>query len=229
MVLTLRGHSNCILLYNQSAAWLKDATWGSTSNIVANASVISGWWPSRLGDDVHHSSPGWHHFAITTDDLMLPWTGCQARRSSWAIKGYFSFSPYIGTTFNSSFVGYNFTFRDPSKADANPFDQWLLCGINGSCTDLSPMAMLRGGYAEKGQLGFDWKDRIATGLRTGKNSGSFKWKTSSVKYTTYERAKHSASPVCVCPPIIWIVSNISMTQGQESLDCSPSNCFYALC
>ena len=45
---------------------------------------------------------------------------------------------------------------DSDRADANPFDQWLLCGVNESCTDLSPMAMFGGGYSEKGQMGFEW-------------------------------------------------------------------------
>ena len=44
---------------------------------------------------------------------------------------------------------------DSDRADANPFDQWLLCGVNESCTDLSPMATIGGGYSEKVQMGFE--------------------------------------------------------------------------
>ena len=56
--------------------------------------------------------------------------------ATWAVEGLFSFSPNIGR-------GPNFTVVDPNQANANPFDQWLLCGVNGSCTDLSPLAMLK--------------------------------------------------------------------------------------
>jgi hypothetical protein len=45
---------------------------------------------------------------------------------------------------------------DPDRADANPFDQSLLCGVNERFTDLSPMAMIGSGYSEKGQMGFEW-------------------------------------------------------------------------
>lgn len=47
---------------------------------------------------------------------------------------------------------------DPWRYDINPFDLWLLCGHNGSCTDLMPMGMLLGGGKEKGQLSYKEDD-----------------------------------------------------------------------
>ena len=88
---------------------------------------------------------------------MLPWTGCQARKPFWVVEGFFfSFSPYVSVEINEILARRDFNFMDPDRADANPFDQWLLCGVNESCTDLSPMAMIEGGYSEKGQMGFEW-------------------------------------------------------------------------
>ena len=85
IVSTLNDTSNCILLYNQSAAWLKDASWGEHQVMVANATVISGWWPSRRGEGAPPQQPRMAPFCkgTLTDDLMLPWTGCQARISAW--------------------------------------------------------------------------------------------------------------------------------------------------
>ena len=78
---------------------------------------------------------------------MLPWTGCQARKTFWVVEGFFfSFSPHVSVEINEILFGH----------DANPFGQWLLCWVNESCTDLSPMAMIGGGYSEKGQMGFEW-------------------------------------------------------------------------
>lgn len=88
---------------------------------------------------------------------MLPWTGCQARKTFWVVEGFFfSFSPHVSVEINEILAGHDFNFMDSDRADANPFDQWLLCGVNESCTDLSPMAMIEGGYSEKGQMGFEW-------------------------------------------------------------------------
>ena len=71
---------------------------------------------------------------------------------------------------------------DPLRTNANPFDQWLLCGVNGSCTDLAPMAMIGGGSSEKGELTFDWKGTLKTGRSDKQCPNSFKWTTSNVRY-----------------------------------------------
>ena len=83
------------------------------------------------------------------EDVMLPWTGCQAKKYTWAVEKYFSFSPYISREYNDTFAGYDFSAVDPLRPNSNPFDQWLLCGVNGSCTDIAPMALIRGGSSEK--------------------------------------------------------------------------------
>ena len=72
------------------------------------------------------------------------------------MKDFFSFSPHVSVEINEILAGHDFNFMDSDRADANPFDQWLLCGLNESCTDLSPMATIGGGYSEKVQMGFEW-------------------------------------------------------------------------
>jgi hypothetical protein len=63
------------------------------------------------------------------------------------VKNYFSFSPYIDTVHNSFFSGYNWTYQNPDHV-------WLLCGVNGSCTDLSPLSMVAEGAW--GNANFYW-------------------------------------------------------------------------
>ena len=75
------------------------------------------------------------------------------------MKNYFSFSPYIGTVHNSSFSGYNWTYQNPAQVGAsNPFNVWLLCGVNGSCTDLSPLSILMGGAWGNASFYWNWSD-----------------------------------------------------------------------
>lgn len=85
-------------------------------------------------------------FCRSVGDSLPPWTGCQSRKVAWAVKNYFSFFPYIGTVHNSSFSGYNWTYQNPAQVGAsNSFNVWLLGGVNGSCTDLSPLLQVTGG------------------------------------------------------------------------------------
>lgn len=109
---------------------------------------------------------------------------------------------------------------DPDKSNANPFDQWLLCGTNGSCADLSPIVMLLGGYAEKGRLQFDWEGTLG--------AGSFSWTSTDISYKALKRLDYTATPVCVWPPFLWIVSNGS-SNATHALSCNPQTCFYTLC
>jgi hypothetical protein len=129
-------------MYNQTTAWF-DMPINSSSK--ANATWIQGVWPAS-GNDTIPPQPRWAPFCKANHDSLLPWTGYQSRKAAWAIKKYFTVFPYIGTVHNSSFLGYNWTYQNPAQVGAsNPFNVWLLCGVNGSCTDLSPLSMLVGG------------------------------------------------------------------------------------
>ena len=160
------------------------------------------------------------------EDVMLPWIGCQAKKYTWAVEKYFSFSPYISREFNDTFAGYDFSAVDPLQPNNNPFDLWLLCGVNGSCTDLSPMAMIGGGSSEKREMTFDWR---STPRQNEKQSSNFKWTTSNVKYKKQKDVNFTATPVRVWPLFLWVASKTSLNQNQVEIDCSQEKCFYALC
>ena len=99
------------------------------------------------------------------------------------MKNYFSFSPYIGTVHNSSFSGYNWTYQNPAQVGAsNPFNVWLLCGVNGSCTDLSPLNMVAGGAL--GNASFYW-------------NGSNVFKTSVFQFAGGRNVSFQATSVCM--------------------------------
>ncbi|XP_076771818.1 uncharacterized protein LOC143434962 isoform X1 [Arvicanthis niloticus] len=125
-------------------------------------------------------------------------------------------------------MGFNFTYMNPRKADVNPFDQWLLCGVNGSCTDLSPLVMLGKGATAKGQLSFDWTGTLGGSLGKRKSGGSFSWQSANTKYTEFKSITFGPTLVCVWPPFVWIVSNDSFI-WNETLTCAPNTCFFVLC
>lgn len=199
-ITSLNDTSHCIQLYNQSAAWLEETKWETTSVMEANAAILCGWWPSRKREGVPPPQPRWARFCSgpnsSGDEGPLVRTGCLERMSMWATKDYYSFSPNMGSQFNSTFPGFNFTYKSLDRYDTNPFDLWLLYGVNGSCTDLSPMAMLGGGSVRKGKLTFDWKSTVGNALSFGHSSGSMTWTTSQVKYKELEKIQYSP-PLCV--------------------------------
>ena len=112
-------NSGCIQMYNQTAACFDMPINRSTK---ANATWIQGVWPAS-GNDTIPPQPRWAPFCKGTHDSLPPWTGCQSRKAAWAIKKYFTFSPYIGTVHNSSFSGYNWTYQNPAQVGAsNPLN-----------------------------------------------------------------------------------------------------------
>lgn len=163
--------SKTVSLYNQTAGWLDtprvdDWEDKSITNcgedggcslrilkepglLLANGAWLRGWWPATTpkGNTTPPLQPQWApHCSGERDRTLPPWTSCQDKRIIWAVKGYFTFLPHIGTSFNKTFSGYNWTYQNPTqKLHSNPFDNWMLCGVNGSCTDLSPFAMIGGG------------------------------------------------------------------------------------
>lgn len=226
-VTNLNDSSHCIHIYNQSAAWLQESSWGEHNEVVTKAVLLYGWWPSLSGGGYSSPQPRWAPYCkgAMQDDSPVPWTGCQDRLATWAVDGHFSFSPYISVKFNSSHPGHNITHMDPERSNVNPFDLWLLCGINGSCTDLSPMVMLGGGRVGRGSLSFDWKGTVGN---AGHSSGSFSWSTTKVSYRERSNLTFSPTPVCVWPPFLWLVSNDD-SMMSDMLSCSPQTCFYTLC
>ena len=68
----------------------------------------------------------------------------------------------------------------------------MLCGVNGSCTDLSPLSMLVGGAW--GNASFYW-------------NGSNVFKTSVFQFPGGRNVSFQATPVCMWPLFVFIVYN----------------------
>lgn len=231
----LQAPSNsCIVLYNQTAAWF-DLPYHSGPCRAANASWISGWWPARQGKGVLPVQPKWAPYCYGPNwGQYWPWTGCQSHKVTWAHSdSVFTFSPAISTSFNDTYAGSNYTDQDPNQVySSNPFDNWLLCGVNGSCMNLEPMAMIAGGA--HGISEYTWS--------SSKTWGSFGNSPTSAPLTTSgysvnagcsgegvkpgRNVTYKPTPVCVYPPFVFIVSN-KTTNGV--LKCSNDTCFYAQC
>lgn len=196
--LTLDKTPDCIVLKNQSAAWMRESNWGTGGNIEANASVLYGWWPAtQKGADTSNApyQPKMAPFCrgTMTKNLALPWTDHQSRDATWAVLEVFSFSPNLGN---------NFLNQTLDTVNSNPFDLWLLCGVNGSCTDLTPMVTIGGGKGEQGQVEYDFKGTLDKALGKGQESGSMNWNMDQVKYKSFAAEKYPSSPVCVWPPFL---------------------------
>ena len=129
------------------------------------------------------------------------------------MKNYFSFSSYIGTVHNSSFSGYNWTYQNPAQVGAsNPFNVWLLGGVNGSCTDLSPLSMVAGGAW--GNTNFYW-------------NGSSVFETSVFQFAGGRNVSFQATFVCMWPPFVFNVYNGSYE--DSIINCSSDICYYSIC
>ena len=118
------------------------------SSTRANATWIRGTWPVSIpkGNASIPPQPRWAPFCRGIQDSLPLWTGCQSQKAAWAVKTYFTFSPYISTMHNQTFAGYEWTYQSPAQRGANnPFNVWLFYGVNGSYTDLSPLSILVGG------------------------------------------------------------------------------------
>jgi hypothetical protein len=128
------------------------------------------------------------------------------------VKNYFSFSPYIATVHDSSFSWYNWTYQNPAQVgSSNPFNVWLLCGVNVSCTDLSPLSMVVGGAW--GNASFYW-------------NGSNVFESFVFQFAGGRNVSFQAMPVCMWPPFVFIVYNGSY---DNNVNCSNNNCFYSMC
>lgn len=126
------------------------------------------------------------------------------------VNDTFSFSPpmcsdHVNIT--------NFTSQDPHLSNPpNPFNLWLLCGTNGSCSDLSPFSMIQGGSVSQGPSVFNLNRFFEDSLQ----------QTASVANRTFK-----PTPVCVWPPFVFILT--SQEVNNTLLFCTNNTCFYSLC
>lgn len=93
-VYNISEESDCIMLYNQSAAWFDIPEGHTTFGYTVQGTWLDGWWPKNDGEDLlgitiqeaEHlekppKQPHWAPFCfrVNKDSRLLPWTGCQDR------------------------------------------------------------------------------------------------------------------------------------------------------
>jgi hypothetical protein len=104
----------------------------------------------------------------------------------------------------------------------DPFHKWLLCGVNGSYTDLNTLAFIWGGTGGKASF---------TGITTGtmlKQDGSGQSFVNTTEIfvgfnRTIVNQNYSPATVCVYSPFLLILSNDSFK------DCSNNSCWMSQC
>lgn len=230
--------SSCIPLYNQTAGWFDLPPDSGGPCHSAKATWVSGWWPAKMSNSIPPRQPKWAPYCSGVNwGEIWPWTGCQSHTVTWVDKAQrFSFSPWISTGFNKSFPGSNFSDQNPFQSYvSNPFDNWLLYGINGSCMNLEPMIVIGGGVHGVSQ--FTWSTSCPWGPGSPKSPQFQTVMTPEGVTAIYSaqmgcsgegsRAVHNitynSTPVCVYPPFLFILSKAEPTY------CDNYSCFYTQC
>ena len=95
----------------------------------------------------------------------------------------------------------------------HPFHKWMLCGVNGSCTELNPLIFIQGGAV--GKASFTGISRTAQywGMHAA-SLDSYGYTNTSIEITGFNKTlvnqiNYLPTPVCVYPPFLFILSNDS--------------------
>lgn len=102
------------------------------------------------------------------------------------------------------------------------FHKWVLCGVNGSCTDLNPLVFIQGGAV--GKASFTGISRFfqywgSDSLSPGTDGTTTTYANSTVEITGFNKTlvnqtNYPPTPVCVYPPFLFILSNDSCWMSQ---------------
>lgn len=123
-----------------------------TQNFTTNAVWFNGSWPwtnyFNSSNSTPPTQPKWAPSCWGTyKGESWPWTGCQSRRVRWADR-------IIKFTFSPDVVGPDRYVQGFFQQEdiVNSFNTWLLCGVNGSCLDASPLIMISDGSFGEGNF-----------------------------------------------------------------------------
>lgn len=110
----------------------------------------------------------------------------------------------------------------------HPFHKWLLCGVNGSCTDLSPLVFIQGGNTGKASfIDISKFHQYHKVLIRSEDGFSIQFQNSTTEITrvnkTQRKIDFSPTPICVYPPFLFIISNGSFEH------CSNDSCWMTQC
>ncbi|XP_073087438.1 endogenous retrovirus group K member 7 Env polyprotein-like [Manis javanica] len=158
---------------------------------------------------------------------LWPWTDCQSTVVTWATERQeFTISPDMeGRPANEAWWPVKVLegeFRQ--QLSMNPFHKWMLCGVNGSCTNLSPFSALQGGGIGVKNITF-WCENNHTrahwNMTMTHNNENYTCSAKSGPESP--NSLFPPSPVCVYPPFLFILSNSSFDS------CSNETCFLSQC
>ncbi|XP_057351151.1 uncharacterized protein LOC130681716 [Manis pentadactyla] len=238
---TTRNHSNCLSLKQHMYGWFsRDRKSGEFSQsfrenkTYTNAAVsqmvlwINGTFVKPPIKQINYSNiffpyrprqPKYApHCVGDYEGEPWPWTDCQSATVTWAdTHQRFTISPDMtkGRSWGTAMIK-DSNYSQPMNR--NPFHKWMLCGINGSCTDLSPLSALLGGG--KG-VSYNMTYQCYTDVKSSSPTTRF----CSPVYSTQgaPRLPFPPAPVCLSPPFLFILSN----DGFNS--CSNTSCFLSQC
>lgn len=157
----------------------------------------------------------WAPFCRGIRDSLPPWTSCQSRKAAWAVKKYFTFSLYISTSHNQTFSGFNWTYQNPAQRGAsNPFNVWLLCGINWELYRSFSFEYVDGGGRAWGNASFYWDESVL-------------FESSVIQFAYGKNVFFKATPVCIWPLFVFLVYNGSYF--DDVVEYKEDSCFYSIC
>lgn len=147
------------------------------------------------------------HCSLEDEGLILPWSDCQSSITHWADQSKtFSFSPNMIDNPEKEFVMKKGLFIQDIRM--HPFHKWVLCGVNGSCTELNPLIFIQGGAV--GKASFTGISRFAQhwGIHDA-SQDSYGHTNISVEITGFNKTlvnqiNYTSPPVCVYPPFLFI-------------------------
>ena len=166
------------------------------------------------------------HCSLEDEGLILPWSDCQSSITRWADQSKtFSFSPNMIDDPEKEFVMKKGLFIQDFRM--HPFHKWVLCGVNGSCTELNPLIFIQGGAV--GKASFTGISRFAQywGIHDA-SQDSYGYTNTSVEITGFNKTlvnqiNYPSTTVCVYPPFLFILSNDSFEV------CSNDSCWISQC
>lgn len=239
---------DCILLTNQALGWFlgrpkwgkqnmerRNTEWGPKDdssllefvNLTYTQEVI--WFrgtflmPNESDSQKSPNQPKLApHCRGTYEGEKWPWMGCQAAQTKWADKNQlFTFSPNMRGPFGQQSEMKSGLFLQDKRMI--PYSKWLLCGINGGCSDLSPLVLLQGGETGLHKFlciwnftrkGLDGESKIII----NETEACLTKSKTVVNGTTYP-----FTPVCVYSPFLFILTNGSFQ------DCTSATCWMSQC
>lgn len=225
---TTKNLTNCISLKQRKYGWFSDPITGIVLGGLENLTIpqnvlwINGTFvdpPGGLNSTTSLRQPKYApHCLGDYEGEPWPWTDCQSATVTWAdTHQRFTISPDMteGRSWGTALIK-DSNYSQPMNR--NPFHKWMLCGINGSCTDLSPLSALLGGG--KG-VSYNMTYQCYIDVKSSRPTTRF----CSPVYSTQGAPKlpFPPAPVCLSPPFLFILSN----DGFNS--CSNTSCFLSQC